>query len=85
MPYTRNAVHFDVLRTTECVATFVVLRSWGVVSGAWSTSGGTFNSTSTATAIATIDYYDPEEGLRPSAGNRCGIRLSISYEANDQP
>jgi hypothetical protein len=33
----------------------------GVVSGTWSTSGGTFNSTSTATAIATIDYYDPEE------------------------
>jgi hypothetical protein len=33
----------------------------GVVSGAWSTSGGTFNSTSTATAIATIDGYEPEE------------------------
>jgi hypothetical protein len=31
------------------------------VSGAWSTSGGTFNSTSTATAIATIDGYEPEE------------------------
>ena len=33
----------------------------GVVSGAWLTSGGTFNSTSTATAIATIDGYEPEE------------------------
>ena len=33
----------------------------GVVSGAWSTSGGTFNSTATATAIATIDGYEPEE------------------------
>ena len=33
----------------------------GVVSGAWSTSGGTFNSTSTATSIATIDGYEPEE------------------------
>lgn len=32
-----------------------------VVSGAWSTSGGTFNSTSTATAIATIEYYEPQE------------------------
>lgn len=33
----------------------------GVVSGAWSTTGGTFNSTSTATSIATIDGYEPDE------------------------
>jgi hypothetical protein len=32
----------------------------GVVSGAWAASGGTFNSTSTATAIATIDFYEPD-------------------------
>ena len=37
----------------------------GVVSGAWSTSGGTFNSTSTATAIATIDGYEPDESDYP--------------------
>ena len=29
------------------------------VSGVWATSGGTFNSTSTATAIATIDFCTP--------------------------
>jgi hypothetical protein len=29
----------------------------GVVSGTWAMSGGTFNSTSTSTAIATIDRY----------------------------
>src|SRR5688572_14111123 len=33
----------------------------GIVSGAWSSSGGTFNSTSTATSIATINGYEPEE------------------------
>ena len=33
----------------------------GVVSGAWATSSGTFNSTSTATAIATIDFYTPPD------------------------
>jgi hypothetical protein len=33
----------------------------GVVSGTWSTSGGTFNSTSTSTSIATIDGYEPDE------------------------
>jgi len=32
----------------------------GVVSGSWVASGGTFNSTSTATSIATIDTYEPE-------------------------
>jgi hypothetical protein len=32
----------------------------GVVSGNWVTSGGTFNSTSTTTAIATIDSYFAE-------------------------
>ena len=32
----------------------------GVVSGTWAASGGAFNSTSTATAIATIDGYIPE-------------------------
>jgi hypothetical protein len=31
----------------------------GIVSGSWVTSGGTFNSTSTTTAIATIDSYIP--------------------------
>jgi hypothetical protein len=35
-------------------------RSLGVVSGTWATSGGTFNSTSTATSIATIDSYVAE-------------------------
>jgi hypothetical protein len=32
-------------------------RELGVVSGTWAASGGTFNSTSTITAIATIDSY----------------------------
>jgi hypothetical protein len=32
----------------------------GAVSGTWVTSNGTFNSTSTTTAIATIDSYIPE-------------------------
>src|SRR5688572_23350292 len=36
-------------------------QTLGVVSGTWVTSGGTFNSTSTGTAIATIDFYEPEE------------------------
>jgi hypothetical protein len=35
-------------------------QTLGVVSGSWTASGGTFNSTSTATAIATIDSYIPE-------------------------
>lgn len=38
---------------------FADAQAPGVVSGAWATSGGTFNSTSTATAIATIDLYTP--------------------------
>jgi hypothetical protein len=35
-------------------------QTLGVVSGTWATSGGTFNNTSTGTAIATIDFYEPE-------------------------
>jgi hypothetical protein len=31
-----------------------------VVSGVWAASGGTFNSTSTTTSIATVDFYIPE-------------------------
>jgi hypothetical protein len=38
---------------------FTTGHALGVVSGAWAQSGGTFNSTSTATAIATIDSYTP--------------------------
>jgi hypothetical protein len=38
----------------------------GVVSGAWATSGGTFNSRSTATAIATIDSYVPAHADDPA-------------------
>jgi hypothetical protein len=37
----------------------------GVVSGTWVASGGTFNSTSTTTAIATIDSYLPESESFP--------------------
>ena len=37
----------------------------GVVSGSWAASDGTFNSTSTATAIATVDYYIPESVFDP--------------------
>ena len=37
----------------------------GVASGSWIASGGTFNSTSTATAIATIDFYTPETVWQP--------------------
>ena len=36
-----------------------------VVSGVWTTSGGTFNSTSTATAIATIDFCTPPSVVSP--------------------
>ena len=35
-------------------------QTLGVVSGTWAASGGTFNSTSTTTAIATIDSYRAE-------------------------
>lgn len=35
-------------------------QTLGAVSGTWVASGGTFNSTSTATSIATIDFYIPE-------------------------
>ena len=65
----------------------------GVVSGAWSTSGGTFNSTSTATAIATIDYYEPDEwdrdcylkSLRISSGiaPACSIRAAAALLASE--
>lgn len=41
-------------------------QTLGVVSGAWVTSGGTFNSTSTTTAIATIDSYEPESPFAES-------------------
>jgi hypothetical protein len=53
----------------------------GVVSGNWLTSGGTFNSTSTATAIATIDSYIPEtvfhESLREIAVGRFWYRARM--------
>jgi hypothetical protein len=38
-------------------------RSLGAVSGAWAASGGTFNSTSTTTSIATINSYVAEFAL----------------------
>lgn len=37
----------------------------GIVSGVWQSSGGTFNSRSTATSIATIDSYLPEWNFNP--------------------
>jgi hypothetical protein len=40
-------------------------QTLGVVTGTWTTSGGTFNSTSTTTSIATIDSYIPEFTDRP--------------------
>ena len=53
----------------------------GVVSGSWVTSGGTFNSTSTTTAIATIDSYIPEtvfhESLREIAAGRFWYRARM--------
>jgi hypothetical protein len=43
--------------------------SIGTASGTWVVSGGTFNSTSTTTAIATIDSYRPENDFsQPPTG-----------------
>ena len=53
--------NFDSPVTKLAQYEFTQGQTLGVVSGAWVTSGGTFNSTSTATAIATIDFYEPEE------------------------
>lgn len=53
----------------------------GVVSGSWVASGGTFNSTSTTTAIATIDRYFPEivfeESLLEVAAGRFWYRARM--------
>jgi hypothetical protein len=46
---------FQPLEDCETFSTLI-----GAVSGTWATSSGTFNSTSTTTAIATIDSYVPE-------------------------
>lgn len=52
--------NFDSPVTQLAQYEFMQGETLGVVSGAWTTSSGTFNSTSTATAIATIDFYEPE-------------------------
>ncbi len=51
------------------------------MSGTWVTSGGTFNSTSTTTAIATIDSYIPQtvfhESLREIAAGKFWYRARM--------
>src|ERR1043165_86706 len=56
-----NYFNYDSPVTLLAKYEFSQGETLSTVSGAWSTSGGTFNSTSTATAIATINGYEPEE------------------------
>ena len=55
-----SSFNFDKPVTQLARYDFTQGETLGIVSGTWATSGGTFNSLSTATAIATIDFYEPE-------------------------